>query len=124
MSQFNYNSSKSTYNKNAFGITGYIHNEPLTTINMDTMRNIIPNTRHWGGGLVTLNAYLTNFGNKNLTFLNNYVVQSFQVLPIIIKSTDSLYMQTVFYDIINTRALNPNALLRADSVKTLTEYPV
>ena len=33
-------------------------------------------------------------------------------------------MQTAFYDIINTRALNPNALLRADSVKTLTEHPV
>ncbi len=64
MSQFNYNSSTRTYNKTAFGITGYIHNEPLTTINMDTMRNIIPNTRHWGGDLVTLNAYLTNFGNK------------------------------------------------------------
>ena len=38
------------------------------------MRNIIPNTRHWGGDLVTLNAYLTNFGNKSLRISNNYVV--------------------------------------------------
>lgn len=91
---------------------------------MDTMRNIIPNTRHWGGDLVTLNAYLTNFGNKSLRLPNNYVLQPLQVLPIIIKSTDSLYMQTAFYDIINTRALNPNPLLRADPVKTLTEHPV
>jgi len=49
VSQFNYNNSTRTYNKIAFVITGYIHDKPLTTIDMNNMRNIVTNTRHWGG---------------------------------------------------------------------------
>lgn len=104
--QYNYDKSINDYNtspKKGIPITGYIHDQPLDTIDTDTMKNIAPNTQYWGGGLVELTSYLNKFGTQPILLPGNYSVQPLQVLPIKFTKSDSSSLRQNYLNVTNAR---------------------
>ncbi len=59
-------------------ITGFLHNLPLKTDDIETLLNVTPNNKYWGGSKGVTKKYIRAIGIKGMPALDNPV--SFQVL--------------------------------------------